>query len=289
MNYRHHFHAGNFADVVKHVVLVQLLHALQTKEKGFLYLDTHAGRGKYDLLDATTGDSRARTPEWPDGIGRIWTKPGLTSPSAEYASLVRQFDHDHGNRASTPRFLPGSPWLARLVARPQDRLALCEKHPEEFAGLQEEFVFSPRTSVHLMDGYQALKAMLPPLERRALVLIDPSYEEREEFSRIILAVREAVGRLPGGTFVIWYPVTERARTDDFFREFTAMPMPPTLVAELTVGGEQSGIRMRGSGLVIINPPWKFENRIEPTLGELHQVLAQAPGADYRLQWLVPEK
>ena len=132
MNYRHHFHAGNFADVMKHVLLVQLFRALQKKEKGLLYLDTHAGRGSYDLAAAAKGDSRAREPEWPDGIGRLWAQRDLPPPLAEYVTLVRQFDHDRGNRDALPRFYPGSPGIARLLARAQDRLALCEKHPEEF-------------------------------------------------------------------------------------------------------------------------------------------------------------
>ena len=289
MNYRHQFHAGNFADVVKHVVLVQLLRAMQVKEKGFLFLDTHAGRGKYDLLASVAGATRPRTPEWPEGIGRLWSKSELTSPLAEYVSLIRQFDQDHGNRDAGPRFFPGSPSLARLLARPQDRLALCEKHPEEFTSLQDEFVFSPRTSVHLMDGYHAVKAMLPPIEKRALVLVDPPYEDREEFSRIIAAVEAGIGRLPAATIAIWYPLTERAGIDEFFRSLATLPIPATLVAELTVADAPSGIRLRGAGLVIINPPWKFETQAEIILGELHQLLAQSPGSGYRLQWLVPEK
>lgn len=288
MNYRHQYHAGNFADVVKHAVLVQLLRAMQVKEKGFLYLDTHAGRGKYDLEAAVAGTTRPRTPEWPEGIGRLCSKEGLTPALSEYISLVRQFDRDHGNRTAEPKFFPGSPWIARLLARAQDRLALCEKHPEEFAALRDEFVFSPRTSVHLMDGYLALKAMLPPKEKRALVLIDPPYEDPEEFSRITDAIKDGLNRQPGGTFVIWYPLTERAGIDEFFRSLTARPMPPTLVTELTVADAQSRIRLRGAGLVIVNPPWKFEKQAEPVLHDLHQLLAQSPGSGYRLHWLVPE-
>src|SRR4051812_19192262 len=164
MNYRHQFHAGNFADVMKHVLLVRLLRALQKKEKGFLYLDTHAGRGSYDLEAAATGDSLARRPEWPDGIGRMWTRDDLPPPAAEYVAMVRDFDRQRANLESAPRFYPGSPWFARTVQREQDRLALCEKHPAECGALRTEFMFTPRAAVHEMDGYAAIRAMLPPLE-----------------------------------------------------------------------------------------------------------------------------
>jgi 23S rRNA (adenine2030-N6)-methyltransferase len=289
MNYRHQFHAGNFADVMKHALLMQLLHALQQKEKGLLYLDTHAGRGSYDLTAASTGDSYARVPEWPDGIGRLWSRPDLPSPLADYVTIVRQFDHDHGNRDALPHFFPGSPWVARLLARTQDRLALCEKHPEEFAALSEEFCFSPRTTVQAINGYVALRAMLPPAERRALVLIDPAYEAQDEIAQTISALRDGLARLPGGVFAIWYPLTERARVDEFFEELMALRPPPTLVLELAVAGEGARIKMRGCGLAVINPPWKFELIAEPIVEELAKILAQAPGGGSHLRWLVPEK
>src|ERR1041384_7408538 len=164
---------------MKHALLVQLIRGLQKKEKGFLYLDTHAGRGSYDLSAAAQGDSLQRKPEWPQGIGRLWspesTSSALSGSLEEYLSLVRGFDRDQGNGGASPRFYPGSPWIARLLARPQDRLALCENQPEECAALHAAFQLSPRTSVQRMDGYVALRAMLPPSERRALVLIDPPF------------------------------------------------------------------------------------------------------------------
>jgi len=289
MNYRHGFHAGNFADVMKHAVLVQLVRALQKKEKGFLFLDTHAGRGSYDLAAAARGDSLARKPEWPDGVGRLWAAAELRPELDEYATVLRQFDHDRGNRDALPRFYPGSPWIARLLARTQDRLALCEKQPEECAALAEEFQFSPRTSVQEMDGYVALRAMLPPPERRALVLIDAPFEDQDEFARIGAALRTGLARLPGGVFAVWYPLTERARVDAFFAELRALQPPATLLLELAVAGEQSALKMRGCGLVIFNPPWQFERVAEPMLRELAELLAQQPGAGGRAEWLVPEK
>jgi 23S rRNA (adenine2030-N6)-methyltransferase len=288
MNYRHQFHAGNFADVMKHVLLIQLVRALQQKPKGFLYLDTHAGRGRYDLAAADRGDSLARAPEWPDGIGRVWTQDGLAGPLQDYVELVRQFDREHGNGGASPRFYPGSPWIARLLARPEDRLALCEKHPAEHAALAEEFIFSPNPSVQAMDGYVGVRAMLPPRERRALVLIDPPFETPDEFAQIARALRESLGRLPGGVVAVWYPLTERARLEAFFGELRMLPLPPTLTLELTVAGEQSPLKLRGCGLLVVNPPWQFDRIAQPALRMLGDALALAPGGGGELEWLVPE-
>ncbi|HEX2854711.1 MAG TPA: 23S rRNA (adenine(2030)-N(6))-methyltransferase RlmJ [Opitutaceae bacterium] len=290
MNYRHHFHAGNFADVAKHALLVQLLRALQKKEKGFLYLDTHAGRGGYDLTAAAQGDTLARKPEWPEGIGRLWAgNSGAPAAISDYVALVREFDRTQGNKDGGPRFYPGSPWFARQLARPQDRLALCEKQPDECAALRDGFQFSPRTTVHEMDGYVALRAMLPPLERRALVLIDPPFEAQNEFAQVGAALGEGFRRFASGVFAVWYPLTERARVDAFFAEVFALKPPPTLIAELEIAGEQAGIKMRGCGLLVMNPPWEFERTAASTLDYLGETLAQAPGAGGKVSWLVPEK
>jgi len=289
MNYRHHFHAGNFADVMKHVVLLQLLRGLQRKEKGLFYLDTHAGRGSYDLSAAAQGDSLARQPEWPDGIGRLWSTTTGAGPISEYAQLVQKFDRVRGNLGATPRFYPGSPWIARLSARPQDRLALCEKHAGEFAALGHEFSDAPRTSLHEMDGYAAVRAMLPPAERRALVLIDPPFEAQDEFALIGQALRDGLRRLDSATFAIWYPLTERARIDAFFTDVQAIGLPATLVLELTVIGPQAHLRMPGCGMLIVNPPWQFEGSAKPALSVLAETLMRGSGAGFRADWLVPEK
>ena len=288
MNYRHHFHAGNFADVMKHALLVQLLRALQKKEKGFLYLDTHAGRGSYDLSAAAQGDTLARTPEHPAGIGRLWSRADLPASLAEYVGLVKKFDQARGGTGDAARFYPGAPWIARLLARLQDRLVLCEKQPEEAELLDIEFGRETRVQVRTMDGYGAPRALLPPPERRALVLIDPPFEAQDEFARCAIAVGEGLKRLSGGVFAVWYPLTERARVDAFFAELLALKPPPTLELELTVAGEQSELKMKGCGLVILNPPWQFEREAGPMLHWLAEALAQAPGGGARCRWLVPE-
>lgn len=287
MNYRHHFHAGNFADVWKHALLVQLVRGMQRKEKGFLYLDTHAGRGSYDLSEAAQGDSLARKPESPDGIGRLWTLPEQPEALADYLSLIRGY-----NRRMTDgeelRFYPGSPRLVQLLARPQDRLALCEKHPEEVKALQAEFGWERRVSVHDLDGYTALRAMLPPPEKRALVLIDPPYEDQNEFSRIADALGEGLRRMSAATFAVWYPLTERARIDAFFAELQRLDLPPTLCAEVAIAGETSLLKMKGCGLLVVNPPWQIDRVFETFLPALADVLAQEPGGGQSLRWIVPE-
>jgi 23S rRNA (adenine2030-N6)-methyltransferase len=288
MNYRHHFHAGNFADVMKHALLVRLVRALQKKEKGLLYLDTHAGRGGYDLAAAATGDALARVPEWPDGIGRLATRRDLPEALADYATLVRDFDRRAGNAGETPRFYPGSPWIARLLARMQDRLVLVERQPAECAALRDEFQFSPQTTVQEMDGYVAVRAVLPPPERRALVLIDPPFEAQDEFAQIGAALGEGLRRFSSGVFAVWYPLTERARVDEFFAALRALKPPPSLAAELTIAGEQVAMKMRGCGLVVINPPWQFDREAEAMLAFLGEALAQAPGGGGTMRWLVPE-
>lgn len=288
MNYRHHFHAGNFADVMKHALLARLVVALQKKEKGFLYLDTHAGRGSYDLSGAAQGDSLARQPEHPNGIDRLWTRTDLPPPLAGYIALVKKFDRERGNQAETLRFYPGSPWIVQLLARPQDRLVLCEKHPEEFELLDIELSRQPKVSVQERDGYGALRAMLPPPEKRALVLIDPPFEERDEFVRMVDAVGEGLQRLPGGTFALWYPLTERARVEAFIAGLLALKLPPALALELRVVGESSALKLQGCGLVIINPPWQFDREAGPLLDWLADALAQETGGSAHCLWLVPE-
>jgi len=290
VNYRHHFHAGNFADVMKHVLLCRLIRALQKKEKGFLYLDTHAGRGGYDMEVAATGDTHTRRPEWPEGIGRLWAQSpeAVPAPLAEYLALVREFDRDAGNITAAPRFYPGSPWLARRLARLGDRLALCERHPAECAALEGELGGRAGVAVQEMDGYTAVRALLPPPERRALVLIDPPFEAQDEFAQIAGALRDGLQRFASGVFAVWYPLTGRARVDEFFAAVRALRPPPTLACELTIAGEQAEMKMKGCGLLVINPPWQFDAEAAPLLAFLAEALAQAPGGTGRVDWVVRE-
>ena len=290
MNYRHHYHAGNYADVMKHALLVRLVRHLQKKEKGFLYLDTHAGRGRYDLETASAGESLARKPEWPAGIGRLWSQRDVVSPETvnDYVDLIRDFDHKAGNLDALPRFYPGSPAIVRMLARAVDRLALCEMHLEEFSVLQTEFGGAPRISAHATDGYVSLRAMLPPPERRALVLLDPPFEAQDEFAQITAALAAGLKRLPGGVFAVWYPLTVRARVDEFLRGIHGLNPPPTVAVELLIAAESSALKMKGCGVVVVNPPWRFDTEAQTMMDYLADVLAQEPGGGARVEWIVPE-
>ena len=288
MNYRHHYHAGNFADVMKHAALVRLVRAMQRKAKGFLYVDTHAGRGRYDLKTAARGDTLERKAEWPEGIGRLWSRAKLPEALADYVGLVRAYDQKLGNLEPAPRFYPGSPRLMRILMRPQDRLALFEKQPTEATALRAEFARSSGVGVQSADGYAGLRGQLPPPEKRALVLIDPSFEEKDEFSRVVETVEDGLGRLPSAVFAIWYPLTERARVDMFFDELMALKLPPTFALELEIVDPQHALKMKGCGLVVINPPWQIDKELAPMNSWLAEVLAQASGGRATLRWLVRE-
>jgi 23S rRNA (adenine2030-N6)-methyltransferase len=286
MNYNHAFHAGNSADVFKHVFLLKLLRAMQQKEKGFLYLDTHAGRGAYDLASAQTSPTRA--PEWPAGIGRLWRSPKLPPVLDDYLALVRGFNERSGGDGVQPRFYPGSPWIAALVRRPQDRLAFWEQQAGEVRHLRADFGRRRGTAVESGDGYGSLRAALPPLERRALVLIDPPFEDQGEFDAILTALTEGLRRFPSGVYVIWYPVTERAQAEAFQRRLRLRLGQPTLGAELAVTADPQ-VRMKGCGLVVVNPPWGFADEVKELLPALTEQLGADTSASSRWEWLVPER
>jgi 23S rRNA (adenine2030-N6)-methyltransferase len=280
LNYRHHFHAGNFADVMKHALLVMLARAMQRKPRGILFVDTHAGRGTYDLDRAARGDTLPRKPEHEDGIGRLRGAAGPPPGLAEYLDLVRAFATERG-----PSFYPGSPSLLRLLAREQDRLALCELQPQEFRSLKAAFASQRHVSTHEMDGYVALRAMLPPPEKRALVLIDPPYEAASEWDRLAAALCEGLGRFPAGVYAAWYPLTDRANPGDFFSRVATLATP-VLDLELTV--DPASKSLKGCGLLIANPPWRFDREAAPVLKYLAGLLAKSANAKARVRWIVPE-
>lgn len=277
MNYRHAYHAGNFADVMKHAALVLALEHLKRKEKPFFVLDTHAGTGMTDL----TGVEAQKTGEFRDGIARILGNAAPHEALAPYLAALKAL----GCEGETPARYPGSPLIARHLAREGDRLSFCELHPEDAAALRALFRRDGRVKVHECDGYGALKAMLPPRERRGLVLIDPPYEGRDEFERVEAALREAVRRFAGGTYMIWYPVKDPSVSGAFLDRLERDGPAKTLMAELHIRGSEDPSRLSGSGLVIVNPPWTFPETLTSLFAWLATVLAQGPGARARVEWL----
>lgn len=277
MNYRHAFHAGNFADVFKHVVLLALLDALTAKDKPLCYMDTHAGGGLYAL----DGEAASRTGEWREGIGRLREVPDLSGPLRRYVDAVRACNPGEAFDA-----YPGSPLLAANALRPDDRLVLCECQDNETAALRKLFRDDRRVHVHQRDGYAALNALLPPDERRGLVLVDPPFEDRDgEFRAIDAALRKAHARWPNGVYAAWYPIKSRRSIAPFHRRVAAGPFADSLAAELLVHPDDSPLRLNGCGMVVLNPPWRFEATLAVVLPELARLLAQSPGASHHVHWL----
>ena len=269
MNYRHAFHAGGFADVVKHALLVLLIEHLRKKETPFRVLDTHAGPGWYDLA----GDEAARTGEAQDGVVRL-----LADPAPPPAALAAYIDCLKRANTSWPelRTYPGSPAVARMLLRPQDRLVAVELHPEDARLLKRAFAHDRQVAIHASDGYAALRAFLPPAERRGLVLIDPPYERPDENRSLARALADAVTRFRGGIFAVWYPIKDPAVVRRFHDELATLGRP-TLAAEFMRFAPDDPTRLNGTGLAVINPPWQFDTGAKDILAALAERLGAAGG------------
>lgn len=278
MNYRHVYHAGNFADVFKHLLLSLLLKALCQKDTPFFYLDTHAGAGRYDLNSAAA----RKTGEHRDGILRLWNRQPF-SGIEDYLSAVRAL-----NTGDELRYYPGSPRLARYFLRPQDRAVLLELHPDECAQLKIEFARDSQLTVLRQDGYAGLKVFLPPRERRGLVLIDPPYESDREFQKLMQGLRESYARWGSGQYVFWYPIKSRPPVERFHRELVSAGIRKILLAEFSPYPEDSDFRLNGCGMVMINPPWKLDVLLRSLLPELMNVLRLQGVGRTAITWLVPE-
>ncbi|HXH01974.1 MAG TPA: 23S rRNA (adenine(2030)-N(6))-methyltransferase RlmJ [Candidatus Competibacteraceae bacterium] len=277
--YRHSFHAGNFADVFKHAVLVQLLLALRRKEAPFCVLDTHAGIGRYDLA----ADFAQKTGEYRDGIGRLWDCGDTGAELAAYRERVREF-----NGPGRLRAYPGSPRIARALLRQQDRLILCELNPADHALLKREFQGDPQVAVHCQDGYAALKAFTPPKERRGLVLIDPPFEQAGEFQRLLDGLRLLAQRWPGGVVAAWYPIIGRRDSERFLVRAGELGLPKLLCAELGLYPYDVPLGMSGCGMLIVNTPWQLDQALQRLLPELLSRLRRDHPGQTRLEWLTRE-
>ena len=273
MNYRHVFHAGNFADVFKHAVLTRILLHLNEKPQPYRVIDTHAGAGLYDL----TGTLANRTGEWRDGIGRLRPESG---PLAGGELLKPLLDTVSGqNRAGKLRAYPGSPLVALSVMRPQDRLTACELEPHAAAALARTLRDDKRAKAVAIDGYAALKAYLPPVERRGLVLIDPPFEDKEEFTRLVAAIEASWRKWPTGVYAIWYPVKDAA-APAFIKSIRRLGIPKILRTELHVAAPQSD-RLTASGMLIVNPPWRLSGELDRLMPELVSHLRREGGGAAR--------
>jgi 23S rRNA (adenine2030-N6)-methyltransferase len=282
MNYRHAFHAGGFADVIKHIVLVRILTYLQDKQAAFRVIDTHAGAGIYDLA----GDEARRGGEWLTGIARVmqarFSEKALPLVTP-YLDIIRAF-----NPQVTLKAYPGSPLIARALLRPQDRLTACEVEPKTRKRLIDALRRDPQARVVDLDGWTALPAFVPPNERRGLVLIDPPYEQKDEFGRLAEGFSEAFAKWPTGSYLLWYPVKSRRATDELARHVagvagTSKPAGKCLRLEFSAAPQLAGEGLTSAGLLIVNPPWKLAEEMRAILPELEKPLGQGGAGRYRLE------
>jgi 23S rRNA (adenine2030-N6)-methyltransferase len=280
MNYRHAFHAGNFADVVKHVVLTRIIVHLRTKPTAFRVIDTHAGAGLYDL----TGDEANRTGEWRLGIGRLLVaapqSPDVQALLAPYLDAVLA-----GDAGAALQSYPGSPLLALKLLRPQDRLVACELVPAAATLLARHLRADHRAKAVAIDGWMALNAYVPPQERRGVVLIDPPFEESGEYGRLAEAVVRAHRKWPTGIMLLWYPIKDPAQPQDLARRLRDSDIAKMLRAELDIGAPAHPGGLSGTGVIVINPPWRLADELRVLLAALAALLAQGPGGGFRLDWI----
>ncbi|EKO3578502.1 23S rRNA (adenine(2030)-N(6))-methyltransferase RlmJ [Vibrio metschnikovii] len=278
LSYRHSFHAGNHADVLKHIVQSLILNALQQKETPFVYHDTHSGVGRYDL----THEWSEKTGEYKQGIGRLWQQADTPAEIDSYLEAVKAL-----NQGEELRYYPGSPRIARAHLRAQDRMVLSELHPSDYPLLEQEFARDRQVAIYKQDGFARLKASLPPKERRGLVLIDPPYELAKEYRDVVQAIAQSHKRWSTGIYAIWYPVVNRCDIDDMLDGLANLGIRKILQIELGVAPDTNQRGMTASGMIVINPPWKLESEMQTILPFLKQAIAPATG-HFKVEWVVPE-
>ncbi|MDO9011193.1 MAG: 23S rRNA (adenine(2030)-N(6))-methyltransferase RlmJ [Gallionella sp.] len=277
LSYRHAFHAGNHADVLKHFIEVQLLRYLAQKDKPFWYIDTHAGAGCY-ALDSGYATQNA---EYESGIARLWEREDLPVPLADYVALVKAINPD-----GQMRLYPGSPLVASELLRDGDKMRLFELHPTDSDILHENFAgYGTQVLMQTADGFSALKALLPPPPRRALVLIDPPYEDKQDYQRVITALREGLKRFASGVYAVWYPQLQRSEARQLPEQLKQLPVKSWLHVALSVQGlSEEGFGMYGSGMFVLNPPWNLHGILQQVMPYLAEHLGQDAEAGFTLEY-----
>ena len=285
MNYRHAYHAGNFADVVKHAVLGRMLAHLGQKPAAFRVIDTHAGSGVYDLA----GPEAGKTGEWRDGIGRLLGHNANDLPAETRALLAPYLDAVTAlNPPGELVRYPGSPALVQAMLRRQDRLIACELEPQAAAALAHQLRGDARSKALAIDGWTALSAYVPPKERRGLVLIDPPFEQPDELSRMAKGLETAHRKWPTGGYLLWYPIKDAAEVTSFIRKLSRLDIGKMLRIELIVATASEDLGLRGSGLIVVNPPWKLHDELKVMLPTLAVALSRGGKAMTTLEWLAGE-
>jgi 23S rRNA (adenine2030-N6)-methyltransferase len=274
LSYRHSFHAGNFADVMKHVVLVALLRYMTRKESPFCYIDTHAGAGSYDLR----GEHAQKTAESELGIGRVLKAVDAPPPVARYLEIVRSFSES----ARTASY-PGSPWIAAKLMRGNDRLMLCELHGSDFPQLRQLFKSDRRVHCYAEDGYRFSTGLVPPAERRGLILMDPSYELKSEYAVAAATLGKLHRRFATGVYALWYPLLAERNSALLKRSIERLGIPDVLNLELAVTDRNAQTGMYGCGMLLVNPPWTLRNEMELALPFLAGKLGRDGQGEFRIE------
>lgn len=277
MNYRHTYHAGNFADVIKHTILISLITSLTKKESPICVIDTHAGTGYYDLFS----EWAAKNKEYMGGIEKIIQQDNPPGIIKLYLDCVHKINRQLSqSQYSSIRYYPGSPMIARYLARPHDRVIACELQVDEYKSLREAFAGDKQVAVHHLDGFLGLKAFLPPHEKRGIILIDPPYENPDEFGHLARVLPSTLKRFESGVYAIWYPIKDKNQTDHFYRAIKENINAPVLAIELTIYPDLPN-HLNGCGMVIINPPWQFDQTINHLLPWLWKSLTINDQGYYR--------
>jgi|SaaInlStandDraft_3_1057020.scaffolds.fasta_scaffold02920_5 23S rRNA (adenine2030-N6)-methyltransferase len=279
LSYRHSYHAGNFADVLKHSVLIHIIEHLKKKQKPFCYVDTHAGAGSYSL----NSEQAEKTQEYLQGIAKIWQADNLPPAIAAYVNVIKAFNID----ATLNRY-PGSPMIARHLLRPQDRIFLYELHNTEVEILCQSVNKDKRVQVIHKDGFKQSLSIMPPQQRRGLVLIDPSYEIKTEYKQVLETIIQLHQRFSTGTYALWYPVVERQRIDELERKILASPLRNVQLFELAQRADSDGQGMTASGVVVVNPPWTLYAEMQQALPYLAENLGLVNQGAYRIRQLKDE-
>ena len=282
VNYRHAYHAGNFGDVLKHVALICVLQRMQKKETPLALIDTHAGIGLYNLQ----ADEAAKTSEFRLGVQRVITAKSPPAELSPYIDLIAKFNSVRESGDMT--HYPGSPEIMRLLRRPSDRLILNELHPKDYETLRRRYGEEPETSIYQMDAYKFLASQLPPLERRGLILIDPAFEEPDEFARLLSAFLQAYRRFATGCYLLWYPIKSELEIKTFHQGLIDCGIKKIMVAEILVRPLSGTDRLCGAGLILVNPPWQLDHDLERILPWLSVTVAQDSGSSFECHWLVAE-
>lgn len=280
LSYRHAFHAGNHADVLKHFVLMQVLAYMVQKDKPLWYLDSHAGAGMYALQHGFASQNA----EYQSGIGKLWQRHDLPEDLANYVNFVKSLNRPSNPKQAELNYYPGSPYCAKALMRDCDKMRLFELHSSDFAILKKHFAQQKQVMCELRDGFVALKALLPPACRRALTLIDPPYEVKQDYQQVVKVMQACLERFATGSYIIWYPMLSRKEPQHMVQQLIELGQHSWLHVSLQVQHpDPSGFGMFGSGLVVINPPWTLPNILQNVMPYLAESLALDDGAQYQLE------